>query len=61
MIIEIRSTDDGTWNLTAKADTNPATVPFYMARNRSAWAIRALVRGILADHEDDHTEPEEQA
>jgi len=50
VIIEIKTDGPGTWSLTAKAEPD-AWPPMYMAHGRSAWAIKALVHGILTDHE----------
>jgi hypothetical protein len=49
MLIEITpGTSEGTWNLVAKAKAD-AWPPMYMAYDRSPWAIKALVHGILTD------------
>jgi hypothetical protein len=50
VIIEITDDGNGAWNLTAKAERD-AWPPLYMAYGRSPWAIKALVHGILADHD----------
>lgn len=53
MIIEITDDGHGAWNLTAKTGRD-AWPPMYMAYGCSAWAIKALVHGILTDHAMPH-------
>ena len=54
MIIKISSSDHGTWNLIAKERDDDTSPWIYTAHGRSAWAIRALVHGILTDHAPEH-------
>jgi hypothetical protein len=57
VLIEITpGTSKGTWNLVAKAKAD-IWPPMYMAYDRSPWAIKALVHGILQDHGIVETEP----
>jgi hypothetical protein len=55
VIIEITDDGNGAWNLTAKT-AKDAWPPMLMAYGRSAWAIKALVHGILTDHAEEAPE-----
>lgn len=58
MKISISDDGKGGWNLFAR-EGDDETAPFaYTALGRSAWAIKALVYGILTDHRQDPADRE---
>lgn len=53
VIIKISSNGKGAWNLHAKERDDDTSPLIYTALGRSPWAIKALVNGILTDHQPD--------
>jgi hypothetical protein len=51
VIIKISSDGKGAWNMHAKERDDDTSPIVYMALGRSPWTIKALVHGILTDHQ----------